>query len=283
MPGVASDALTLLAAETVAGNAPVSRRLSVADLGGGYTAKLNRAMTSLDLLGRYSVGCACVVQGLELSSSTGLAVHVSAGQAVIDGLVELSQDATLTLPDEARSQVWLLRDGTLWASLTLGSPTQPGAYLGSVLTAGGEVVSIDGSGVMRLVGGLAVRQTADAGLPVAAPPAGMSFVQISLGGAFLALDGAWLRLPSASVRELAMGNADLTVAPEDWGAGWFRFTGTLTADRTVDLGSGIGREHRITNACTGGAVIIGGVSVSAGKTTMLACTDAGWVRVTPEA
>lgn len=79
-----------------------------------------------------------------------------------------------------------------------------------------------------------------------------------------------------------MGNADLTVPPEDWGAGWFRFTGTLTADRTVDIGTGTGREHRITNACTGGALIIGGVIIAVGKTTTLACTDAGWVRVTPE-
>ena len=181
---------------SVAGAAPPCAESLPFGLGGmAYPALLSRLAARVDLGARLGAGAWAVGEGLALSPGAGLLVSVSAGRALIDGVVELAVGQPVAVPDNAAVVwVWLLRGGpgaspSLLASRTLALPASPCVLLGNVTTSGGAVTAVDGSGVLRLVGGRAQRRTADLGVPRDAPPADAAFDALTPAGHFF-WDGA---------------------------------------------------------------------------------------------
>jgi hypothetical protein len=132
----------------------------------------------------------------------------------MDGLVELASNTTITLPDNSpRVFVWLKRDGTLDKTNNVLTPPvrQPATLLFSCKTDSptGSITSVDYSGVCHCVGGVAIRDTGDAGKPTDAPAATTAFWTRTSGGAWfwdgtqylMALDGLALNQDVIAVGE----------------------------------------------------------------------------------
>lgn len=159
-----------------------------------YTsASWNKNFFMMELLGRYACGVYCVAYGLGFSTSASLTLTVNAGQAVIDGIVELASNTTIVLPDVSTLYIYLKQDGTL--TYVNGSLTPPAAtvcvYLGRAVTSAGTVSAVDFSGVMYANGSLAVRYTADTGFPADTPSSATSFMTVTGGGSFLWSGGVY--------------------------------------------------------------------------------------------
>ena len=121
-------------------------------------------------------------QRVNLSIGAGLLLAVSAGYAMIGGPVQIPAATTLAVPDNtARVWIWLLQTGSaLTYTTTTAPPAGEVCLLGSCVTAGGVVTSVDTSGVVYLRGGVGWRQTADNGAPSDTPPASVAFVAIAI-------------------------------------------------------------------------------------------------------
>lgn len=171
------------------GSPPVSYGLLTGDtalLG----PKFNSNAAGADLVGEYGGGAYAVARGLVISAGTWPNVNVTAGQAMIRGVVEVPSNTTRSVPDSHPSAtdrvwIWLLQNGTLQTSVGGASTTPPAGaicLIGSCTTAGGAITSVDTSGVMYLLGGYLVRYTADIGMPADTPPATLTFIAYTAGG-----------------------------------------------------------------------------------------------------
>lgn len=171
--------------ESAGGAAVNARSLALGDDIDGLT-KLNRNATQLDLTSRYAAGLYSVGQGLVISAGTGLLVDITAGQAVMDGIVEVPANASIVVSNSiARGYIYLLRDGTFSVvNNSLTPPSEPYVFVGSFVTSGGAVTSVDHSGIMKQYGTLVIRQTADSGAP-GDTPGSFAFLTITSGGTYL--------------------------------------------------------------------------------------------------
>lgn len=124
--------------------------------------------------------------GLELSTAASLSLPISAGRANIRGRVTREADFTAAVSDGiARVYVWLSSAGTVTpVNNNLTPPAGEQLFLGSCVTAGGEITEVDSSGVMHLWGGALWRETADVGPPTDGLPTGITFFQKSRDGIY---------------------------------------------------------------------------------------------------
>lgn len=142
--------------------------------------------------------------GTELSlftSGTGLTLTVKKGQAIIGGIVELSTDSVLAVPDNtARVWIWFQQTGALMYMTTTAAPSTPSCLIGSCVTSGGNITALDTSGVLYLQAGGLVRNTADPGVPTDTPPANLHSLVTKTAFASFKWDGAaHLNPPAPSV------------------------------------------------------------------------------------
>lgn len=150
---------------------------------------LNKELIDLDnatLYGGLGYG---VASGLTMSA-VGLTVTLAAGIAVAGGLCYNDDDYDFTAPDnEARVFVWMKQDQTVvvttYSSDGLVPPSSHCALLGVLTTSGGSVTVIDYSGVCYLLGGLPVRNTADAGMPGGSPNSRPVFLTVCPSGTWV--------------------------------------------------------------------------------------------------
>lgn len=150
------------------------------------SAKWNRNALAVELIGRLGCGTYCILNGLTISTGTGLSLGVAAGQAAIDGVVEIDTATTYTVPaSQAYIGIWLKQDGTLTHSLTTTPPSGGKCYLGSCVTSGSAITSVDFSGVLYSRGAIAVRTTADTGVPGDSPAASLVFITYTAAGAYI--------------------------------------------------------------------------------------------------
>ena len=165
-------------------NLPVARRVYANPI----TNPINTNALQMDLQGRYGGGGYAIATGLVLTAPvTGLTLTVTAGHALIDGVVELAATATVALtgshtgtPVADRHWVWLLQDGTLtFTTNTLTPPDGNCCLLGNVTTSASDITAVDFSGVMYLRGGHLYRATGDLGVPQDTPPSSLLFYQES--------------------------------------------------------------------------------------------------------
>ncbi len=111
-----------------------------------------------------------------VAPGSGLLLTVKKGQALIGTVKQLSADTTLAVPDNtARVWIWLQQTGALLALTTLTPPGTLSCLLGSCVTSGGNITSVDTSGVLLMRGGLLVRYTGEPGIPTDVPPTSVKF------------------------------------------------------------------------------------------------------------
>lgn len=156
---------------SVSGVPPMSDNLTQAMLGGGAVAALNYNAAVNDILAKYGSGTYAVIRGYDPSAGTGLNVEISAGHACITGLRESKATIVKSVdPSIARIQLWLNTDGTITTvNNSLTPPAGEVTNLGSCVTDGSGVTSVDTSGVMFYRQGRIFRQTADTGVPGDSP------------------------------------------------------------------------------------------------------------------
>jgi hypothetical protein len=154
-------------------------------------SKWNANAQLIELLARYGPsGVFSVVQGLTLSVVSGLTVQVAAGHAMMESLIELSAATNITVADNAQQFIWLKQDGTLEARTGTSAPAIDAVLLGAATAAGGTVSgTFDYSGVMKVLGMSAIRETGDTNYPGDTPNALLTFFTKTQGGLFF-WDGA---------------------------------------------------------------------------------------------
>jgi hypothetical protein len=149
------------------------------------------------------------------ASGTPLLLSVKKGRAICGGLIELAADGTISVPDNtARVWIWILQTGVLDKTVTT-TPSSPAAVLiGSCVTSGGAITSVDTSGVVYLRGSNLIRFTADPGIPTDTPPVGVLLYSVTAFGTFV-WDGAahqQVGIPEVSADPTSLAN----------GMQWFR-------------------------------------------------------------
>jgi hypothetical protein len=220
-------------------------------------AKLIRNAVREDLIGRWGGGGYAICTGLAISIGTGLLLNVSAGQAMIDGPRTVPADTTVAVMDGiTRAYVYLSQSGVLSVvNNSLVVPAGAQVFLGSCVTAGGIVTSVDTSGVLYKRGGWLVRQTFDSSCPSDSPPAGLTFINEGAAGAwiwdgfkYLWVYGGRAALTFSSDANKTLTTPEATNAMIDFGSG-----GTaLTATRDVIMPLEGGREWTVRNGSNGG-------------------------------
>jgi hypothetical protein len=156
----------------------------------GRAAKHTRNAAKGDAIGRWGGGAYAVAIGLDLIlPPSGLTLEVSPGQAMIDGPVTktAATNRTLAISDNVnRALVWLTQAGTLVAmNNDLTRPTARCVFLGSVRSAGGNLVDVDYSGRGILRGGVLWRRTADVAAPGDAPSSALMLYTRTHKGLYL--------------------------------------------------------------------------------------------------
>ena len=149
--------------------------------------KMNSNAVMLDNAYRYGSGICGIGYGLGLTISSNSTVIVGAGHGVAGTLVELPTDTTVVVaPNVSRAWIWLLQSGQP-VVVTNGSTSPPEAnaiLLGSCVTNSTTVTSLDYSGVIYLINGIALRYTADTGTPGDSPNSTLCFFTRTSGGLY---------------------------------------------------------------------------------------------------
>lgn len=238
-------------------------------------AAFNTNAAQLDAIGRAGAGCYGVAFGLGLSAGSGLTLNVAAGQAVLDGPRTLPSGATLGLSDNtARVYVWLSQAGALLGvNNSLAAPAGTYVFLGSAVTSGGAITSVDSSGVVFLRCGTPWRQTADTSTPGDAPYSDTLFFTRTTNAVWLWDGSAYAALPaylptSAHFSQVSKtGNytatADDTVVLCDTSGGGFTVTLPASVDSKVYVVKKISTDaNTVTVATTGGQNIDGATTAA---------------------
>lgn len=163
-------------------------------------ATLNKNSAMQDLLGRYGAGGYAVAYGLVVSAGSGLTVSVSAGHALMDGIVEPGKTATTVVvpASSARAWIWLKQDKTFTVQNNVTTkPAGNCVLVGSCVTDGSGVLSVDTSGVVYLQNGFPWRDTADTGAPTDTPDATWRGFTKTSAGVFFWTGTAWVPIGKA--------------------------------------------------------------------------------------
>lgn len=249
-----------------------------------FASKWNSNMKALELIGRKGCGTYCILNGLAISDGGGLDVDVAAGQALIDGVVEIVA-TSITVPDAtARVFIWLKQDGTLTYGTTTAVPTGGKVFLGSCVTAAGAITSLDTAGVLYSRGGMAIRETADTGVP-ADTPGSVVFLTKATNGMYLWNGSAYtLMFTNAQLTEYVQDAAGAMFTNStgiDWtyddGAGTIEATIDLTDFDTDSLPEGVGNLYftnaRVTSAIASGHIVMPNSSYSTTAAVTLGLTS----------
>jgi hypothetical protein len=113
-----------------------------------------------------------------------------------------------------RVWVWLLVTGVLSVTTTTAPPATSCCLIGSCVTSGGIITSVDTSGVLYMKGGSLVRYSADPGIATDSPPASVKFRSVTPFASFDWEGAAYRQIYAPSV------TADPTSGAE--GLAWFR-------------------------------------------------------------
>lgn len=206
-----------------------------------FAAKWNRNACQLDLTGRYGGGGYGICVGCTISApGSGLALNIAAGQAIVDGIVEITAQTTTCTDAISRVWVWLQRDGTI---VTVNnSLTPPSTYctlLGSCVTSGGNITSVDFSGVVYRRGGLLYRETADTGIPTDSPSASVAFLTKTPYGEWLWDGNTYKRVGDLTTsRKDNFASTDAVCVPllyQAWYCDKLTIAGTLLVNGKVKI------------------------------------------------
>lgn len=138
-------------------------------------------------------------QKIVLGVGSGLLLAVGAGYAMIGGPVEIATATTLAVPNNtSRVWIWYRQTGPVLACTTTTTPPAGECcLLGSCVTSGGAITSVDTSGVMYLRGGIGWRESADQGAPTDTPPSNIQFFAKTGGGTYFWTGTAYTAIGTA--------------------------------------------------------------------------------------
>lgn len=148
----------------------------------GLVSDFNENGARLDLVSRFGGGAYAILKGLSLAYTTAGFIDIATGQAMVDGVRELTVMTQKAVTNSVRNYAWMQRSGVAICTTSTTPPSSPSVFLGSFLVNGSGVCSsIDYSGVFYLMGGIPVRNTSDTTVPVDTPPATMMFLHLGTG------------------------------------------------------------------------------------------------------
>lgn len=201
------------------------------------SAKWNKTALAIELIGRKGCGTYAIINGLTISTGSGLNLGVAAGQAIIDGIVEIASATTLALPANiARCHIWLKQDGTLtYVSNSTTPPAGNVCYLGSAVTGASSISSVDFSGVLYSLGAIAVRYTADTTTPGDSPNANGTFITVGTNGSYIWTGYAYLQLGTAAQWAEFVQDIVGAMFTNSTGLSWTYTDGAGTIAGTIDL------------------------------------------------
>lgn len=243
----------------------------------GVALALNQNARHLENLGRFGGGGWAVVYGLDLSAGTGLTLNISEGLAIIDGAVKRTA-TTAALADNTRTHLWLTQAGSITQKTDLTQPASSAVYLGSALTSGGAITSVDYSGRQSAFNGLPYRRTADTGKPADSPSSQLRYYHETDAGLFF-WDGSRYTTVDAQTMpsNIAVTSADVTLTSDQARNNVLKCTGTLTGNRSLIVPTWAGRTWVVINATSGSYTLTvktsggTGIVVAQGKVAHLAC------------
>lgn len=278
---------------SVAGEVPSTFAALVAgDSGAGaLVPPVNQNSVRADNIGRGGAGAYAVdwdsgpsssVPGLNITTTGALNVTVGTGQALIDGPIQnaVAQVVSGITNGIARIYLWLGTDGVVRPvnnSLTPpASPTAAQVFIGSVVTGGGLVTEINGSGVCYFRGPHLFRRCADTGCPSDTPPSGLALFTYCPGGLFLWTGDAYINAGGAGRASLTFAtDANKTLTAAEACNRFLDFpnsgVATLSVTRNVVLPLNDGQTWDVRNNSKGGQSLqfIGasgtGITVATGK------------------
>lgn len=255
------------------GNAPCSATVASGSTT-FRTTMLNPNATRIDHAVRYGGGGVCIANGLVMSYTTGLTLTVSAGHGLSGGVVELASNTTISVPDghntaTDRVWIWLLLNKTLAYTLTTTAPATTSVLIGSCTTTGGNITSIDTSGVMYSRGGELYRETADIGVPLDTPNSSLFFMHKTLAGFYVWSGTSYLSLVGGILSKSVAGGANVTLSNSEASNKTLILTGTLTANIDLIFPVATGREWVVRNNTAGAYTVT--LKVSGGTGTV--CTQ----------
>lgn len=253
-------------------------------------ATLNKDFGLCELANRYGSGAYGVGYGLVVGTGSGLNAAVTKGHGVMDGVVEVSADTTITVPgSSSRVWIWLKQDGTLtYKNNDTSKPTGNCVLIGSCVTGVSSVSSVDTSGVVYAQQGLWWRDTGDTGAPSDSPDASLRLFTKTANGVYwwngtfwVCLSGGYLSVGGSK------SDADYTLSQTE---GYCRsvklaWTGWTTG-RNVVVPTVSGMEWSFINSLGQAATIKTsggtGISVASTKTARLLCDGTNIVRLTAD-
>lgn len=174
--------------------------LNTSNYGGTWSNLFNQNAQIAALLSRHGGGgyAICQVNPSDTSfnlvaPASGLSLTVKRGQAILDGIVETISDQTVSINDNtARTWIWLTANGALvavpnsaWPTTIAAPPAGNCLLIGSCVTSGGNITSVDVSGVFYKRGGVMLRQTADIAIPADNPPSTLFFITTTKTGIYI--------------------------------------------------------------------------------------------------
>lgn len=189
-PQSLADDLSLYAAELVTDT--FEAILDGAAAAQALRNRLLRNFIRCELMARLGSGFVGILTGLDVTVD-GLVATVGAGKANVSVPVELPEEETIALVDDADNYLWMSKGGTLGKRTSADAPNHllpPDAdsewcYLKMVRMSGGAATLIDDSGVFYLRGGLPYRRTADAAAPGDIPSSALRFLHRTAAGLYL--------------------------------------------------------------------------------------------------
>ena len=254
------------------------------------SATLNKDFQQYNLASRYGAGCYAVAYGLVLSIGTGLQVNVTAGHALMDGIVEKSSNFTVTVADNtARIWIWLKQDGTTTNQTTTSRPAGNNVLLGSCVTSGGVVTSVDTSGVCYLQGPEVWRLTADTGAPSDLPNSALRLYTKTSAGVFFWDGTLWRSIGNTyMVNSTNSGDSNRTqTQTEYWVKRYKAAWSDWTTGRNLVVPLTNNWEQWITNATGQTLQAIGatgtGITIASAKTALVASDGTNIIRLTADA
>ncbi len=182
----------------------------------------------LDITAQAVSGVYSILNGLALSAGTGLTALISAGQALMQGVVEITAQAKV-MTASVDNWVWLLPNGTIASGASGYVPSPAGLFLGTVTCDATSITAIDYSSVFTMNGGLAVRYSGDDFMPSDSPTASCVHLVKTSSGSFL-WDGSRYVLLDDRPATAALTDASTIATNAALGS---RFTVTLAGNRTL--------------------------------------------------
>lgn len=176
---------------TPGGAAPEAQNFSTGE-SSGFTASLNENAARLDLDSRYGGGgnAYSVCWGLNVTWS-GSTLSVTAGHALVEGLVEVFATLTTSFNPAVNQYIWLNQGRTLTVRSDTSAPAGKAVYLGVIIP--GNTL-LDQSGVVYAQGDSLVRYTTDGAQPTDTPPDYVSLLTVTQGGTYRWVGNSWVGL-----------------------------------------------------------------------------------------